>query len=169
MALEEYSMQRLVSMLRTAHFQSYLLSHGWVETSSRFGDQLRFEVTIEGDADPYELYVPASVDVANFQTRLIRNIFKLCSIEDREASDIAREMIENHVEAPPSADVQNGTRLRVHNSGTTPLVVRMDSPERQYTLYANDAIELTCRIGEGEKLDIERDDTTLVLRTSPSK
>src|SRR5690349_20182049 len=104
MASDECSIQQLVSQLRTAHFQSYLLSLGWVETASGYTDRLRFETDIDGAEGVYELYVPASADVAKYRTRLLRNIYKLCGIEDREPADIAREMIADPVEfkLPPS-------------------------------------------------------------------
>ena len=38
----------------------------------------------------YEMFLPASIDIANYQTRLLRNIYKLCGIEDREPVEIAR-------------------------------------------------------------------------------
>src|SRR5262245_51312819 len=93
MASDDCSMQQLVAQLRTAHFQNYLLSHGWVETSSSYADQRRFEAAMDDGDGVYEMYLPASSDVGKYQTRLLRNIYKLCGIEDREPAEIAREMV----------------------------------------------------------------------------
>jgi len=162
MSLDDCSMQQLVAQLRTAHFQSYLLSRGWVETPSNQTDQRRFESGVEGGDGVYELYVPASPDVAKFQTRLLRNLHKLCDIEDREPAEIAREMVATptNVEAPVFAPA--GTRLRIQNSGSTPLRVEVEFPAREHTLYAQEAIELIC--GDGECLRIDRTEDAIIIR-----
>src|SRR6185436_13958654 len=98
MPSDECSIQQLVAQLRTAHFQSYLLSHGWVETYSSYSDQRRFEADMNDGEGVYELYLPASTDVAKNRTRLLRNIYKLCGIEDREPAEIAREMVADRAE-----------------------------------------------------------------------
>lgn len=167
MATDECSIQQLVSQLGTTHFQSYLLSRGWVETPSSYTDQLRFEVAM-GDGDGvYELYVPASSDVAKYRTRLLRNIYKLCGIEDREPADIAREMIADRVEvkSPPAA--ARILRLRLYNSGSTPMRVDIDSPARDHVLYTNEAIELIC--SDSESMEVKRTDDGLEIRTAAQR
>src|SRR4051812_46796930 len=99
---DECSMQELASQLGTANFRGYLLSRGWVETPSRLVDQLRFEARMSGSADVYEMYLPASIKTAKYRTRLLRNIYKLCGIEDREPAEIAREIIAIRIEVEPS-------------------------------------------------------------------
>ena len=84
MSPEDCTMPQIVSQLKTAQFQSYLLSHGWVETSSRYVDHLRFEGDMHDGEGMYELYVPISTSVPKYRTRLMRCITKLCGIEDRE-------------------------------------------------------------------------------------
>jgi hypothetical protein len=165
MSVDECNMQQLVSRLRTVHFHSYLLSHGWVETPSPYVDQLRFEGnTIDGEG-VYEMFLPASADVAKYQTRLLRNLYKLCGIEDREPAEIAQEIIASCAAAQSTDAAREATRLRVHNSGSNPLRVRINAPEREHILCANEAIELMCCIAAGETLGIERSDKALVIRT----
>src|SRR5437764_15356535 len=97
------SLQHLLAQLGTAHFQNYLRSHGWVETPSRYSDQLRYEGNMNGGDAIYELYLPASADVGKYQTRLLRGIYKLCGIEDREPAEIAREMVVRYEEVKSTA------------------------------------------------------------------
>jgi len=157
------SIQQLMAQLRTTHFQSYLLSHGWVETSSSQAGQRRFEADMTDDEGVYEMYLPASTDVAKYQTRLLRNIYKLCGIEDREPADIAREMVADHTAVEPPIVSVVATRLRVHNSASTPMRVSVDSPAREHILYANEAIEMMC--GRSDSIQIERTDDAVVIRT----
>ena len=96
MSIDECSIQQLVAQLRITHFQSYLLNHGWVETPSRYADQLRYEGNMNDGEGVYEMYLPVSSDIAKYRTRLLRNIYKLCGIEDREPREIAREMVVRH-------------------------------------------------------------------------
>jgi hypothetical protein len=167
MSLDECSIQQLVAQLRTAQFQSYLLSRGWVETSSSQAGQRRFEADMNDGEGVYEMYLPASTEVAKNKTKLLRNIYKLCGIEDREPAEIAREIVASRVEAEPSPTSTATTRLRLHNSGSTPLQVSIDSPAREHTLYANEAIEVMCNASES--LEIERSDSALVIRTTPQR
>jgi hypothetical protein len=163
MASDECSIQQLMAQLRTTHFQSYLLSHGWVETSSSQMGQIRFEADIPNEEGVYEMYLPVSAAGAKHQTRLLRNIYKLCGIEDREPADIAREMINDHAVVEPPIVALVATRLRVHNSASSPMHVSVDSPAREHILYANEAIELTC--GRSDSIQIERTENAVVIRT----
>jgi hypothetical protein len=167
MSPDECSIQQLVAQLRTAQFQSYLLSHGWVETSSSYTNQLRFEADMSDGEGVYELYLPASSEVARYQTHLLRSIYKLCGIEDREPADIAREMVADRPEIESPVVSAVGTRLRVHKSGSTPLRVSVDSPAREHTLYADESIEMIC--GRSESIEIERSDDAVVIRTTPQR
>lgn len=164
MSLDEGNIQQLVAQLRAAQFQSYLLSHGWVETSSSQIGQQRFEADMNDGEGIYELYLPSSTDVARYKTRMLRNIYKLCGIEDREPAEIARDMVASRVQAESPVATSAATRIRVQNSGSTPLRVSVESPAREHTLYANEAIELICN--GSESLEIERTDTTLVIRNA---
>src|SRR5262245_4511419 len=139
---EDCSIQQLVAQLRTAQVQAYLLAHGWVETRSSHADQRRFEADMNDGEGVYELYLPASTGTAKDHTRLMRNIYKLCGIEDREPAEIARDMVTSAVATESTGEPPASTKLRVRNAGSTPLAVKVDSPEREYTLYANDTIEL---------------------------
>jgi hypothetical protein len=163
---EDCNMPQLVSQLRTAHFQSYLLSHGWVETSSRFVDHLRFEGDMHDGEGVYELYLPVSTSVPKYRTRLMRCITKLCGIEDREPADVARDIFAGEITNQEHDAPAGGTRLRVHNSGTGPLHLSIDEPEREHTLLAGEAIELICHVDAGSSIEIERGDATLLVRAS---
>ena len=147
MSADDCSIQQLVAQVRTVHFESYLLSHGWAETSSGFAGKRRFEADMNDGEGVYELFLPASSDVAKDRTRLLRNIYKLCGIEDREPVDIAREMIASPSEIGPPVASVTGTRLRVNNSGSTPLLVRVDSPAHEHMLNAREAIDIICASG----------------------
>ena len=106
MLVDECNIQQLVARLRTAHFQSYLLSHGWVETPSRYNDQRRFEADMGDGEGMYEMYSACRLPtLQSIKPHLLRNIYKLCGIEDREPAEIAREMVADRVEVE-SPDVQ---------------------------------------------------------------
>lgn len=167
MLSDECSIQQLITQLRTPHFQSYLLRHGWVETPSSYTDQRRFEADMNGGEGVYELYLPTSSNVAQYRTRLLRNIYKLCGIEDREPAEIAREMVADHVEVEPPAVAALGMRLRVHNSGSTPLRLSVDLPARDHILYASEAIEVMC--SNGESIEIKRSEDGLEIRTAAQR
>lgn len=167
MPVDECSIQQLVSQLRTANFQSYLLNHGWVETPSRLANQLRFEASMGDGEGVYEMHLPASADTAKYRTRLLRNVYKLCGIEDREPAEIAREIVASAVEAE-STDVSHELmRFRIRNSGSTPMRVCVDLPAHEHKLYANEAVELMC--AGSESIEIERTDDAVVIRMSPQR
>jgi ABC-type nitrate/sulfonate/bicarbonate transport system substrate-binding protein len=161
---EDCSIQQLVAQLRTAQVQAYLVSRGWVETKSGQADQRRFEVGMDDGDGVYELYLPMSTGTAKDHTRLMRNIYKLCGIEDREPAEIARDMVTTLVESESATESAPATKLRVRNSASSPLAVRVDSPEREYTLYPKDAIELTLD-ADRQSLEIERGDNSLTIHT----
>ncbi len=169
MSIDECSIQQLVAQLRITHFQSYLLNHGWVETPSRYADQLRYEGNMNDGEGVYEMYLPVSSDVAKYRTRLLRNIYKLCGIEDREPREIAREMVVRHEAVESREATRDVARLRVLNAGSKPLHVRIDLPTREHTLYEHEAIELTCRGAMYEILEIEQSENGLAIRTLPRK
>ena len=175
MANEEYSFRQLVSQVKIAHFKSYLLDRGWEERPSRYDDHVYFEGELHDGVHPYELYLPSSTDVPKCQTTLMRAFYKLCGIEDREPEQIARDVL-----ASPSARAQvesktaanrpaagaSQTRLRVYNSGSSPLQLRIDSPLREHEMLPGEAIELVCDVATTGSLEIERDDTSLTILTS---
>jgi hypothetical protein len=162
-------MPQLVAQLKTAQFQTYLLSHGWVETSSRYIDHLRFEGDMHDGEGVYELYVPISTSVPKYRTRLMRCITKLCGIEDREPADIARDICSGAAADELNKAPAALTRLRVQNSGSGPLDLSIEEPARQHTLLAGEAIELNCDIAAGKTIEIERGDATLIVRARPPR
>jgi hypothetical protein len=169
MGLDDCTMPQLVSQLKTAQFQTYLLTHGWVETSSRYIDHLRFEGDMHDGEGVYELYVPISTSVPKYRTRLMRCITKLCGIEDREPADIARDIFAGPAAGESTTMTVAVTRLRVQNSGTGPLRLSIEEPSRDHTLLAGEAIELNCDVGAGQSIELERGDGTLVVRAMPHR
>jgi len=164
MADVEYDIRQLVSRLKTAHFRGYLLSQGWEEKPSRYVDQLYFEGKIHEEEDAYELYLPTSPNVAKYQTHVMRAIYKLCGIEDRDSAEIARDMLASHI-AVTQSDVPTGvTRLRVRNSDSRPLHLQIDSPAREHNMLPGESIELVCHVDASGLLEIERDDKSLIIR-----
>jgi len=58
-------------------------------------------------------------------------------------------------------------RLRVSNSGSTPLQLQIDSPFRKHRLLPGESIELICHVDESGLLEVEHDEESLIVR-SPS-
>ena len=131
---------------------------------------IAFEGNINDGEGVYELYLPASADVGKYQTRLLRNIYKLCGIEDREPADIVREMVVRHEEVKSPAVAADATRLRLQNSGTKPMQVAVDSPKREHTLYAqrSDRVDVW-QHGETRRSKSQHSEGGLVIRTVPQR
>lgn len=163
MSEAEYDIRTLISRLKTAHIQGYLLKQGWEQKPSQYDGQLYFEGNLHEGEEAYELYLPASTGAARYQTHLMRAIYKLCGIEDREPAEIARDMLAsvvvNKVEAAAGT-----ARVRARNSGSTPLHLQIDSPFREHVMLPGESIELVCHMGASGLLEIEREDGSLIIR-----
>jgi hypothetical protein len=154
--------QQLVSRLQMAHFRSYLLARGWQEQPSRYLDHVYFETPMADGSGMYELYIPTSENVPKYRTRQMRAIYKLCGIEDREPYEITQDLLACDISEPagPSAAI---TRMRVQNVGSTVLHVRVSSPQREYELLPEEAVELKCEVPATSYLEIERGDASLTI------
>jgi hypothetical protein len=169
MAGDEQDIRRLVSRLQIAHFKSYLLVRGWEEKPSRYVDHLYFEGEVHGGGSPYELYLPESSSVPRYHTRVMRAIYKLCGIEEREPDEIVRDLLASTIEDVRPAHLSVSTRLRVQNSGSAPLQVKIDSPRREHKMMPGEAIELNCEIAATGSVEIEHGDALLSIFTSGRK
>jgi hypothetical protein len=167
MAEVEYDIRQLVSRLKTAHVKGYLISKEWEEKPSQYVDQIYFQGAIHEGGQPYELYFPASASTARYQTLVMRAIYKLCGIEDREPVEITRDMLSIPITAPQAGQTAGLARLRVRNSASRPLQLRIDSPPREHEMLPGEAIELVCQVGAGGLLEVERGEATLTVRTPP--
>jgi hypothetical protein len=166
MASEEISIRQLMSRVQIGNFKSYLIERGWEERPSRYADHIYFQGEIHGGAGPYDLYLPVSASVPRYQTTMMRAIYKLCGIEDREPQDIARDVIASEVAVDRPAAGERKTRLRVSNSGSSPLHLRIDSPRREHEMLPGEAIELVCDVATTGSLEIEHGDGSLTILTS---
>jgi len=167
MASEEVSIRQLMARIHIGNFRSYLIERGWEERPSRYEDHIYFQGEMHGGPDPYDLYLPVSVNVPRYQTTMMRAIYKLCGIEDREPQDIARDVIASKVAVDRSAAGNpKKTRLRVCNSGSTSLRLRIDSPHREHEMLPGEAIELVCDVATTGSLEIEHSDGSLTVLTS---
>ncbi len=168
MAGEEFSIRQLISRVQIGNFKSYLIEHGWEEKPSRYVDHIYFEGDVHEGGEPYELCVPASPSVPKYHTTMMRAIYKLCGIEDREPQQIAQDVIATKIPVAVSRPAVTGkqTRLRVSNSGSTPLRLRIDSPLREHDMLPGEAIELVCNVATTGSLEIERDDDSITILTS---
>jgi hypothetical protein len=165
MASELYDIRQLVARLSTPRFRAYLTSQGWEEKPSRYVDHIYFEVKSDDGSDPFDLYLPVSAEVPNYHTRVMRAIYKLCGIEDREPLDIAKAVFACDPASDDRAGSLGKSYVRVRNSGTTPLQLRVDQPVREYLLASGDAIELNCQLTDARSLQIERGDSSLTIHT----
>jgi hypothetical protein len=169
MSSEEVSIRQLMSRIQIGNFKSYLVERGWEERPSRYEDHFYFQGEMHGGPDPYELYLPMSANVPRYQTTMMRAIYKLCGIEDREPQDIARDVIASKVAVDRPSTGATKTRLRVANSGSSTLQLRIDSPRREHEMLPGEAIELVCDVATTGSLEIERGDGSLTILTSGSR
>jgi hypothetical protein len=166
MASEEFSIRQLVSRVEIGNFKSYLVERGWAEKPSRYVDHLYFQGAVHEGGSPYELYLPASADVSKYQSTLMRAIYKLCGIEDREPQDIARDVLASKIARDGPVPAAAKTRLRVYNSGSSPMQLHIDSPSREHEMLPGEAIELICDVAATGSLEIERGADSLTIFTS---
>jgi hypothetical protein len=164
MADEEVSIRQLVSRVELGSFRGYLIERGWSEKPSRYIDHVYFQGAIHDGGIPYDLYLPVSPDIPKYHATLMRAIYKLCGIEDREPQDIARDVIASKIAVDrPAAGSATKARLRVSNSGSRPLQLRIDSPGREHELLPGEAIELVCDVAATGSLEIEHGDDSLTI------
>jgi hypothetical protein len=166
MASEEFSIRQLMSRVQIGSFKSYLIERGWEERPSRYEDHIYFQAEMHGSANPYDLYIPVSVNVPRYQTTMMRAIYKLCGIEDREPQDIARDVLATKTAPGHPAGGEKKTCLRVVNSGTSPMQLRIDSPRREHEMLPGEAIELVCDVATTGSLEIEHGDGSLAIFTT---
>ncbi|HEY3395342.1 MAG TPA: hypothetical protein VGK58_21755 [Lacipirellulaceae bacterium] len=166
MANEEVSIRQLVSRVQIGNFRGYLIDRGWSEMPSRYVDHVYFQGAIHDGGAPYDLYLPTSPDVPKYHATLMRAIYKLCGIEDREPQDIARDVIATNIAPDRPAAGAKKTRLRISNSGSSPLQLRIDSPLREHEMLPGEAIELICDVAITGSLEIEQGDGSLTILTS---
>jgi hypothetical protein len=167
MAGETNDIRKLTSRLQLAHFRSYLLGRGWEEKPSRFVDHVYFMVERQDDGGAYDLYLPATPEVPKYRTRQMRAIYKLCGIEDREPDEVTRDLLASDIsERRPAQSPGGAIRLRIVNSGSATLAVRLDSPPRVLEIFPDEAMELKCEVADG-CLEIERGDTSMAIITTP--
>ncbi len=166
MASEEVSIRQLMSRIQIGNFKSYLIERGWEERPSRYSDHIYFQGEMHGGTDPYDLYLPVSASVPRYQTTMMRAIYKLCGIEDREPQDIARDVLATKTAPDRPVGGEKKTQLRVFNSGTTPMQLRIDSPHREHEMLPGEAIELICDVATTGSLEIEHGDGSLTILTS---
>jgi hypothetical protein len=169
MASEEPDFRQLVSRLKTAHFKSYLLGRGWEEKPSRYVDHIYFEVEADDGCDRYELYLPATAGMPKYQTSMMRVIYKLCGIEDREPGEIASAVFASAIAVDTPAVPARMTCLRVRNSGSTPVRLQIDSPLREHTLLPGESIELNCHVAASGSMEIDRGDAVLTISSSEQR
>jgi hypothetical protein len=166
MAGEEINIRQLVSQVEIGSFKTYLIDRGWSEKPSRYVDHVYFQGAVHDGGSHYELYLPASPEVPKYHINLMRAIYKLCGIEDREPQDIARDVIASKIAISPPLAAGTKTRLRVSNSGSTPLALRIDSPRREHEMLPGEAIELVCDVAASGSLEIDRGEDSLTILTS---
>jgi hypothetical protein len=166
MPSEEVSFHQLLSRIQIGNFKSYLIERGWEERPSRYQDHIYFQGETHGGANPYDLYLPMSANVPRYQTTMMRAIYKLCGIEDREPQDIARDVIASKVAIDRPDAGATKTRLRVSNSGPSALTLRIDAPRREHEMLPGEAIELVCDVATSGSLEIEHGDGSLTILTS---
>jgi hypothetical protein len=164
MSEAEYDIRSLIARLKMAHIQGYLLNQGWEQKPSQYEGQLYFEGNIHEGEEAYELYLPSSTSAARYQTHLMRAIYKLCGIEDREPAEIARDMLASSVAVNKVEAVASATRVRARNSGSTPLRLQIDSPFREHVMLPGESIELLCHMDANGLLEIDREDGSLIVR-----
>jgi hypothetical protein len=163
----DFNMPASIGRLRTEAVVVYLQARGWRRVDSRYADRVSYEGEVHAGGEPYQLYLPTSPSVPKYRTLLQRVIYKLSGIEDREPSEIIRDILahlELADETRDSAAPAPAQSIRIRNSSTDPLRVRLDSRDQEYQLFPRESIELLCRSGQDGPLEIEHGGDLIWIR-----
>lgn len=169
MADSQSDIRHLVAQLRTRHFRRYLLSCGWEEKASRYAEHCRFEVLANDGVDSFVLDLPMSADTRDYRSRIMRVLYKLSGIEDREPHEIAESVLACIGANESESESSEGACLKIRNSGHLPLQVEIDAPARKHELLPGEAVELNCVLSQGNLLEIDRTDAGLLIRAVARK
>ena len=177
----EFNMSAAVSKLRTESFSVYLRSRGWRERRSYQQNRVYFEGEIHEGQEPYRLYLPASTDVPRYRVLMQRAIYFLCDVEDREPSEIVPDILAQPAEslaqpaesgrepAESGREPAEASRVRVKNSGNSPLRLVVKSRSGEHSLFPGESVEMICaHLGTGS-IDIEHSETTLIIDDCASR
>ncbi len=162
----EFSMPASMQRIRTEAIVVYLESQGWKQRTCRYENRLYFEGEIHAGGQPYQLYLPTTPDVPKYRTLLQRAIYKLSGIEEREPSEIVRDIFarQERQDAAEASDLPQRHLIRIRNSGQNQLRIRVASRHDDYRLLPDESIELVYqRSGDGAT-EIEHTGTSIVIR-----
>ncbi len=100
-------------LVRVAGARSYLLSRGWRPQPYPRPELLVFEGPADDDGQPIVQVLPSSEQMRDFPLRVEELIAALSILEDRPASDILSDILnEGTAETPPAAE-SNGSNAAV--------------------------------------------------------
>lgn len=162
---DKFSMPASMGRMKTEAIAGYLQSRGWKQVDCRYADRISMEGDMHGGGQPYQIYLPASPDVPKYRTLLQRVIYKLSGIEDREPPEIVRDILA-HASARliPETARQQRQCIRVKNSSSGRMRVRLASREQEYQLFPDESIVLVCHTSAEGALEIEHSDSLLLIR-----
>ncbi len=159
---DNFNIQTAVADLNTRNVTLYLCARGWQQKKSRREDRFYFEAAIDDSGDPCQLHLPASPRIARYGTLLLRAIYLLSGIEDREPHEIISDILA-HEKDSRHTDVEHPSRrIRVRNVSALPLQLKVTSREGEHRLLSGESVELICE-SEGT-LDVEHSETCLTIR-----
>lgn len=102
-----------LSLVRIVGIRSYLLAHGWRLQPYARPELLVFEGPADDDGQPIIQVLPSSEQMRDFPLRVEELIASLSILEDRPASAILSDILnEGTAEAPPAAEA-NGSNTAV--------------------------------------------------------
>ncbi len=156
---DKFNMPASMRQLHVEAVVFYLESRGWRQVDSRYVDRIYFEGDTHAGGEPYQLALPTSPSVPKYRTLLQRVIYKLSGIEDREPSEIIRDIIVSSQVPPTTEEASELQRLepciRIRNAGSRPVRVQLDSREQEYQLFPQESIELLCRSQRAGAIEVE--------------
>jgi hypothetical protein len=116
---------RRVISVRPADAQAYMLRHGWKPRAFPRPQILLFQGPLADDGEPIELVVPAQEGTSDYSQCIIELITSLAVLEDREASAVLEEMLQEAGNTPvPLATKRRGPRA----DSTTARVIESARP-----------------------------------------
>jgi len=148
----EVNIQKLFAQLQLEHFLVYLTGNGWCGAPETRSDQMRFELCHRESS--YVLLLPRSNQTRQCKKLLQHAIYNLSGIEDRQPTEIIRDLLAVDTSKTPGSQAGQPVRVRFRNLHTGKLNLQIASRSAENLLMPGEAIEIVLHPSKGDSLDV---------------
>jgi hypothetical protein len=143
----DVNIQTLFAQIRLEHFLVYLPGNGWHGTPEIRADRLRFELS--NNEAPFVLLLPRSNQSRQCKKLLQHAIYNLSGIEDRQPTEIIRDLLVVDTSETPACQTQQTVRVRLRNLHATQLNLQIASRSADNLLMPDETIEIVLYPSKG--------------------